>query len=131
MDEVEAARAIIRDVEREERSRLEAISKQSKAAEIPEELFFILQEMQKSLVRFQSKAQRREAMKLVDLESVHQVFDDLIQKASRCIPLLRSNSAGFRDADDGVVEDKDDCFLKKGKQEIVALGGFKYILDHY
>ncbi|KAH0457944.1 hypothetical protein IEQ34_013259 [Dendrobium chrysotoxum] len=122
MDEVEAAMTIIHDVDKEERSRLESISKPSKASEIHEELFSILQEMQRSLLRFQSKAQRREAMKLLDLESVHQVFDDLIQKASKCIPLLRSNGAGFVGGGDGAVESKDDCYLKKGKQEIVALG---------
>ncbi|XP_020600179.1 plant intracellular Ras-group-related LRR protein 4-like [Phalaenopsis equestris] len=129
IDEVEAAMAIIGDVDGEERSRLEAISKQSRDSDVPEELFFVFQEMQRSLVRFQCKAQRKEAMKLLDLESVHQVFDDLIQRASKCIPLLRSNGASFGGGGgDGVEESKGDCFVKKGRQEIVALGEFQAFL---
>ncbi|KAK4393912.1 Plant intracellular Ras-group-related LRR protein 4 [Sesamum angolense] len=86
IDEVEAARTLIRNVEREDQLRLEGIAKQSKGKDVPEELFKILQEMQRSTIHFQSKEQKREALKLLDLESVHLVFDDLIQRASKCLP---------------------------------------------
>lgn len=85
IDEVVAARSLIQNVEREDQVRLEGIAKQTRSKDMPEELFRILQEMQRNMVHFQSKEQRREAEKLLDLEGVHLVFDDLIQRASECI----------------------------------------------
>jgi len=92
VDEVEAAMAVVRNVEKEEELRIESISKQRKGFEIPEELFFVLQEMQKNLVFFQGKEQKREALKLLDLENVHSMFDELIQRASRCVPSSSNGS---------------------------------------
>lgn len=86
IDEVEAAKTLIRNVEREDQLRMEGIEKQSKGKDVPEELFKILQEMQRRMIHFQSKEQSREALKLLDLEGVHLAFDDLIQRASRCLP---------------------------------------------
>ncbi|GJY27226.1 hypothetical protein Tco_0401952 [Tanacetum coccineum] len=40
--------------------------------------------MQKSLVRFQTEEQKRETVKLLELENMRQVFDEMIQKASSC-----------------------------------------------
>lgn len=85
IDEVEAATALIINVEKEDQARLEAIAKQTKSPDVPEELFMVLQEMQKNLIQFQSKEQKREALKLLDLENVHSLFDDLIQRASKCV----------------------------------------------
>ncbi|KAG1363900.1 plant intracellular Ras-group-related LRR protein 4 [Cocos nucifera] len=93
IDEVEAAMALVRNVDKEEQARIDAISKQKKGFEIPEELFFVLQEMQKNLVYFQGKEQKREALKLLDLENTHVLFDDLIQRASKCLP--SSSNGGF------------------------------------
>ncbi|KAK6150287.1 hypothetical protein DH2020_015219 [Rehmannia glutinosa] len=70
----------------EDQLRLEAIAKQTKGKDVPEELFKVLQEIQRSTIHFQSKEQKREALKLLDLESVHMVFDDLIQRATKCLP---------------------------------------------
>ncbi|KAH6803702.1 plant intracellular ras group-related LRR 4 [Perilla frutescens var. frutescens] len=92
IDEVEAAKTLIRNMEREDQLRLEGIAKQSKGKDVPEELFKILQEMQRSTIHFQSKEQSREALKVLDLEGVHLVFDDLIQRASRCLPGGSSDS---------------------------------------
>ncbi|KAG0459303.1 hypothetical protein HPP92_022431 [Vanilla planifolia] len=97
IDEVEAAMTLVRNVEREEQSRIEALAKQKKGNEVPEELCFILKEMQKNLMQFQCKEQKREALKLLDLENVHMLFDELIQRASSCLPsapkgLITSNS---------------------------------------
>ncbi|XP_028795252.1 plant intracellular Ras-group-related LRR protein 4 [Neltuma alba] len=85
IDEVEAAKVLIINVEKEDQARFEAISKQTKSPAVPDELFMVLQEMQKNLIHFQSKEQKREALKLLDLENVHSLFDDLIQRASKCV----------------------------------------------
>ncbi|KAJ0989783.1 hypothetical protein J5N97_008139 [Dioscorea zingiberensis] len=94
IEEVEAALVLVRNVEQEEQSRIDAIARQKKGFEIPDELFFVLQEMQRSLVFFQCKEQKREAIKLLDLENIHQLFDELIQRASRCIPSGVNGSSG-------------------------------------
>lgn len=85
LDEVEAARSLIQNVEKEDQAWLEAIANQRKTSDVPGELFSVLQEMKKGLVRFRSKEQIREAAKLLDLETVHSLFDDFIQRASDCI----------------------------------------------
>ena len=85
IEEVEAAETLIRNMDKEDQLRLEAIAKQPKGSEISEELFFVLQEMQRGLAMYQSKEQRREAMKLLDLENLHSFFDDLVQRASLCV----------------------------------------------
>lgn len=83
--EVEAAKIIIRNIESEEQSKLEFVSKQVKGSQVPDELFIILKELQRNWVAFQSKEDKREAMKLLDLDNAHQVFDELIQRASECV----------------------------------------------
>ncbi|XP_010943504.1 plant intracellular Ras-group-related LRR protein 4 isoform X1 [Elaeis guineensis] len=93
IDDVEAAMALVRNVDKEEQARIDAISKQKKGFEIPEELFFVLQEMQKNLAYFQGKEQKREALKLLDLENIHFLFDELIQRASKCVPSSSKASA--------------------------------------
>lgn len=102
IEEVEAARTLIANVEREDQTKLEAIAaaRAHKGPHVPEELFMVLQEMHKNLVLFQSKEQKREALKLLDLENVHQVFDDLIQRASDCVSGRPSskNSGSKREA---------------------------------
>ncbi|XP_021714079.1 plant intracellular Ras-group-related LRR protein 4-like [Chenopodium quinoa] len=85
IEEVEAAKTLIRNIEREDQLKLEAIAKQTKGRAVPEELFFLYQEMQKALVQFQSKEQKRDAVKLLDLENAHNVFDEMIQRVSQCI----------------------------------------------
>ncbi|KAI3938114.1 hypothetical protein MKW98_018670 [Papaver atlanticum] len=92
LDEIEASRDLILNVEKEEQSRIEAISKQKKGIQVPEELFFVLQEMQRNLVFFQSKEEKREALKLLDLESVHCLFDEYVQRASKCLPGASNSS---------------------------------------
>ncbi|XP_024987678.1 plant intracellular Ras-group-related LRR protein 4-like [Cynara cardunculus var. scolymus] len=84
IDDVEGASILIRNLENEEQARVEALSKQKKRKDVPEQLFAVLVEMQKSLVRFQSEEQKREAIKLLDLENCHRLFDNMIQRASSC-----------------------------------------------
>ncbi|XP_041018178.1 plant intracellular Ras-group-related LRR protein 4-like [Juglans microcarpa x Juglans regia] len=94
LDELEAAKALIRNLEKEDQARLDAIARQTKSPDVPEELFIVLQEMQKSLVFFHAKEQKREALRLLDLESLHSLFDDFIQRASKCLPFTNSAEGG-------------------------------------
>ncbi|XP_011014476.1 PREDICTED: plant intracellular Ras-group-related LRR protein 4-like [Populus euphratica] len=93
IEEVEASKTLIRNVDKEEQAKLEAISKQTKSPDFPQELFMILQEMQKQLTFFQSRDQKREALKLLDLENVHNLFDEYIQRASKCLSSPSSSSS--------------------------------------
>lgn len=92
VDEVEAAKALIRNVEKEDQARLEAIARQTKSSNVSEELFMLLQEMQKNMVYFNSKEQKQEALKLLDLENLHELFDEYIQRASTCVSSPSSSS---------------------------------------
>ncbi|KAK1267418.1 hypothetical protein QJS04_geneDACA014500 [Acorus gramineus] len=91
IDEIEAALSLVHDMDQEEHSRLESLSKQNKGFDVPEELFFVLQQMQKSLLVYQNKEQRREPLKLLDLENVHKLFDELVLRASKCLPNLTNS----------------------------------------
>ncbi|CAA6672308.1 unnamed protein product [Spirodela intermedia] len=84
IDEVDAAVALVRDADKEEQSRLEDIQKQKKGFDIPDELFSALLEMQKNLETFRCKDQKNDALKLLELEKAHVLFDELVQRASRC-----------------------------------------------
>lgn len=92
IDEVEAAKALIRNVEKEDQARLDAIAKQTKGLDVPEELFMILLELQRNLVYYLGKEQKREALRLLDLENVHALFDEYIQRASECLSPPGSHS---------------------------------------
>ncbi|CAI8588444.1 unnamed protein product [Vicia faba] len=85
IDEVEAAKGLVMNVEKDDQIKLESIEKQRKGNDVSDELFMILQEMQRNFVFFQSNEQKREALKLLDLENVHFLFDELIQRASDCV----------------------------------------------
>ncbi|OAY70695.1 Plant intracellular Ras-group-related LRR protein 4 [Ananas comosus] len=93
IEEIEAAASLVRHVDKEEAARVESLSRQSKGPGIPDELFFVLLEMQKNLVCFNSREQKREALKLLDLENIHVLFDEMIQRASNCLPSSSSNVA--------------------------------------
>lgn len=84
IEDVEGATILIRNLETEEQARVEALAKQKKRKDVPEQLFAVLVEMQKNLVHFQSEEQKREAIKLLDLENCHRLFDEMIQRASSC-----------------------------------------------
>lgn len=92
IDDVEGAKILIRNLEAEEQAKFDAIVRQKKRKEVAEELFTILVEMQKNLVRFQSEEQKKEAIKLLDLENYHQLFDEMIQRASKCCSPSPSNN---------------------------------------
>ncbi|KAJ8567734.1 hypothetical protein K7X08_019942 [Anisodus acutangulus] len=150
IDEVEAARALIGNLEKEDQLKVDAIMRQNKRKGVPEELFKIFQEMQMSAVRFQSKEQKTEALKLLDLENIHSVFDELIQRATKCLPsnsqandssrdsnglnspattthtTATTSSSSFYDAKSPVkvseVYSRDDSFLNKAKATFLVDG---------
>jgi len=70
------------DVQRTELSRLEMVQRQLKPPGVPEELFSVLQEMQKNLIYFEGNEEKREALALLHFEQCHRLFDDLLQKTS-------------------------------------------------
>ncbi|KAI3784617.1 hypothetical protein L1987_43719 [Smallanthus sonchifolius] len=90
----------------EEQARLEAISRRKKGREILDELFNVLVEMQtwmqKHLVIFNAMEQKREVVKLLDLENYHLLFDEMIQRASKCVAMTGS--------DDNTQSMKNDLF---------------------
>lgn len=99
-EEVEAALTVVENADKEELSRLEVFSSSSSSrkskgsSSMSEELLTILQEIRKSIVSFECKEKKRDALKLLEHEKVHVLFDDFILKASNCI----SSSNKSRDA---------------------------------
>ncbi|KAI4386877.1 hypothetical protein MLD38_004764 [Melastoma candidum] len=140
IDEVEAAKALIRSVEKEDQARLDAIARQGKGVEVPEELFMILLEMQRNSVYYFGKEQKWEAVKLLDLDNVHALFDEFIQRASeaakaasvalsvsRARDVAPTGSSSFSNSDNlpvgsGDLFTRDDSYVKKAKLSFYADG---------
>ncbi|KAL2348714.1 hypothetical protein Fmac_002714 [Flemingia macrophylla] len=142
VDEVEAARTLVVNVEREDQARLDAIARQSKGVDVPEELFVLLQEMQRNVVHFNSKDQKREALKLLDLDNVHSMFDELVQRASTCVsngsttssssssshstslskPVFRNPLPTRTGKERSELVTRDDSYVKKSKSSIYSNG---------
>lgn len=121
IDEVEAAKGLIMNVEKEDQVRLESIARQSKGPDVPDELFMVLQEMQKNFLYFQSSEQKREAVKLLDLENVHFLFDELIQRASMCVS---SPNAATTTYSNGSASTVSTSFSKNSASVSNSRGGF-------
>ncbi|XP_022155930.1 plant intracellular Ras-group-related LRR protein 5-like [Momordica charantia] len=85
IEEVEAAMAILDTVQNDEDFKLGEISKQRVPENVPEELFSVLQQMRKTMVLFESHEQRREAIRLIELDKMLRTFDELIQRASELV----------------------------------------------
>ncbi|KAH9292315.1 hypothetical protein KI387_042501, partial [Taxus chinensis] len=95
-EEVEAAIALLKDVEKKEQSQIEMIMKQQEPPHVPSELFGVLQEMQRNFIYMQSKEEKREALDLIDIERCHRVFDDLLQRASGAAQFANGNGTSPR-----------------------------------
>ena len=93
IEEVEAAVAILNTVQNDEDFKLGEISKQEVPQNVPEELFSILQQMRKMMVLFESHEQRREAVRLIEIDKMLKTFDELILRAS---DLVSGDSQGQR-----------------------------------
>uniref|UniRef100_A0A7N0UGX0 Disease resistance R13L4/SHOC-2-like LRR domain-containing protein n=1 Tax=Kalanchoe fedtschenkoi TaxID=63787 RepID=A0A7N0UGX0_KALFE len=85
IDEVEAAKALVQNVDKDDGSIIEAVAKQRKSPDVPQELFKILVEMQMNLITYHGKEKKKEALKVLELENLHLQYDDLIQRASTCV----------------------------------------------
>ncbi|KAK1369905.1 plant intracellular Ras-group-related LRR protein 4-like [Heracleum sosnowskyi] len=120
IEQVEAAKILIRNIESEEQSKLEFVSKQVKGSQVPDELFMILQQMQTNWVAFESKEDKREALKLLDLDNAHQVFDQLIQRASECVDL------GSKGDSRGGVSVSSEGFSNDYRASVVPSSSFLY-----
>nr|BAK00217.1 predicted protein [Hordeum vulgare subsp. vulgare] len=86
LDDVEAAEALARAADREERARLDGVEALRRSPLVPEELFYVAQEMHRALAGFQCREQKRDATRILELDALHTLFDDLIQRASQCVP---------------------------------------------
>ncbi|KAK1303568.1 hypothetical protein QJS10_CPB11g00163 [Acorus calamus] len=105
IEEVEAAISVIQTAEAEEKPRLEEVSSLKKPKGLPEELFFVLQEVKRNLVLMQGYEQRREAVHVVDLDRRFHVFDELIQRASKVVYGGGEDETQMRISQVGLVED--------------------------
>ncbi|KAL0716140.1 hypothetical protein Bca4012_065462 [Brassica carinata] len=83
--DIEAATPLIQYIEKDDQNRLDVIDRQVKSSEVSPELFNVLKEMRRGLVRLQSKEHKRDAAKVLDFGSAHVLFDELLQRASDCI----------------------------------------------
>ncbi|MFQ6657106.1 hypothetical protein Gotur_026917 [Gossypium turneri] len=86
IEEVEAAKTVLQTAENEEKTKLEAISKDHHHHQplegVPDELLSILQQVRKTMVLFQSHEQKKEALYMVEVDDMFETFDGLIQRAS-------------------------------------------------
>ncbi|KAG6603855.1 Plant intracellular Ras-group-related LRR protein 4, partial [Cucurbita argyrosperma subsp. sororia] len=85
IEEVEGAKVLISNVDKEAQIKLEAIERQTKNQDVPEELFMILLDMQRNFISFKSIEDKWEAMRLLEIENVHYLFDEMLQRASKCV----------------------------------------------
>ncbi|CAJ1930710.1 unnamed protein product [Sphenostylis stenocarpa] len=124
IDEVEAARGLIVNVDKEDQARLDSIARQTKGVDVPEELFMVLQEMQRNVVFYQSKDQKREALKLFDLDNVHSLFDELIQRASKCVSSPSASSSRKTSYSNGSASSVSPTLSKNSVSASVSVGDF-------
>ncbi|KAL6644556.1 hypothetical protein ACP70R_016164 [Stipagrostis hirtigluma subsp. patula] len=93
LEEVEAAEALASAADREERARLDAVARLRRPPAVPDELFGVALEMHRALAGFHCREQKRDAARLLELDALHALFDDLIQRASQCVPSTSSRAA--------------------------------------
>ncbi|XVE65273.1 hypothetical protein DITRI_Ditri07aG0167800 [Diplodiscus trichospermus] len=85
IEDVEAAKSVLKTVENEEKIKLEEISREQAPEDVPEEIFSVLQQLRKTMVLFQSHEQKKEALYLVEAHRMFEIFDGLIQRASSIV----------------------------------------------
>ncbi|CAH1453414.1 unnamed protein product [Lactuca virosa] len=85
IEELEAAISVIKTVNTEEKQKLDQISIQICPQDVSPQLFSVLQEIRQTMVLFQSQEQRKEALHILNVDQTYQTFDELIQKASKCV----------------------------------------------
>ncbi|KAK8957438.1 hypothetical protein KSP39_PZI001059 [Platanthera zijinensis] len=85
IEEAEAAMAVIMTSNHEEEFKIEELVRQRKPADIPDELFFVMQEVRRNAVQLLAHEQRREALRVIDLDRRFKMLDELIQRASKLV----------------------------------------------
>ncbi|KAK7263318.1 hypothetical protein RJT34_30906 [Clitoria ternatea] len=85
IEDVEAATSVVDTVNNQEQTKLHEISMQQPPHDVPQDLFSVLQDLNKTMVLFHCHQQRKEALHLLQLENMFQTFADLIQKASQLV----------------------------------------------
>ncbi|KAG0456981.1 hypothetical protein HPP92_021817 [Vanilla planifolia] len=84
-EEVEAARAVVTTSSSEEEAKIEEFNRLRKPADVPDELFFVLQEVRTKAVQLLAHEQRRDALRVLDLDRRFWALDELIQRASKLV----------------------------------------------
>ncbi|XP_042394079.1 plant intracellular Ras-group-related LRR protein 5-like [Zingiber officinale] len=131
IEEVEAAVVVIQSVDAEEEARMREIGRIQKPPDVPEQLFLVLQEARKNQVLFQCREQRRDAMAVVDLDRRFQVFDELVQRASKAMSLEDGDGrgdeeVGFEAGFDVLVPRLGRSLSLIGKEKDDKLGDFNF-----
>lgn len=85
IEEIEAATSTLDTLNNVEQTKLQEIAVQEKPQDVPEDLFYVLQQLKNTMVLFQSHQQRKEALHLLQLDKMFQTFGDLIQRASELV----------------------------------------------
>ena len=85
IEEVEAAMSVIDSSKSEEEARLRELEKMERISEVPEELFFVFKEAKKNWISLMAYEQMKEAVHVLNLDRRLQVFDELIQRASKTV----------------------------------------------
>jgi hypothetical protein len=85
IEEIEAATSTLDTLNNLEQTKLQDISTQKPPQDVPDDLFYVLQQLKKTMVLFQSHQQRKEAIHLLQLDKMFQTFGDLIQRASELV----------------------------------------------
>jgi hypothetical protein len=85
IEEVEAAISVIDSSKSEEEARLRELDKMERISEVPEELFFVFKEAKKNWISLMAYEQIKEAVHVLNLDKRLQVFDELIQRASKTV----------------------------------------------
>lgn len=126
IEEVEAAKTVLQTAENEEKTKLEAISKDQQPLEgVPDELLSILQQVRKTMVLFRSHEQKKEALYLVEVDDMFEIFDGLIQRASLLVSgdNLEEKLWGF----DGETVISDDSLVTSSSTEASCFSGKFFI----
>ncbi|CAL9088223.1 unnamed protein product [Musa textilis] len=113
IEEVEAAMAVTRSADGEEEMRIEEIGKMQKPPDVPDELFYVLQEVRKNLVLLQAQEQRREAMYAVELDKRFQVFDELVQRASKLVSSEEGEGGGEEEEEEEKFKARYDVMVRR------------------
>ena len=83
LEEVEAAAALAHAADREERARLDAVSRLRRPPAVPDELFAVALEMHRALAAFQCREQKRDTTRLLELDALHALADEEEERGRR------------------------------------------------